>query len=68
METPPAQTGVLVIRAWRQGDPSSVVMRVTRTVDVSTGDDETGTTTSVEEVLALVRSWLDQIRSPVTNA
>jgi hypothetical protein len=68
METPHAQTGVLVIRAWRQGDPASVVMRVTRTVDVSTGDDETETTTSVEEVLALVRSWLDQIRSPVTNA
>jgi hypothetical protein len=64
MKAPHGQTGVLVIRAWREGDPPSLVMRVTRTSDVTAREDETKTTTSDDEVLAIVRNWLHEVRTP----
>jgi hypothetical protein len=56
---PPERTGVLVIRAWIEGERPSLRLRITWTLDVSDPVEQSATTTSVEEACAVVRRWLE---------
>jgi hypothetical protein len=53
-------SGVLVIRVWAQGD-RVVRARVTRTLDVAAGDEETSIVASVNDVFDALRRWLDDL-------
>ena len=61
------RTAVLVIRAWIEGEPPTLRMRITRTFDVTAAGESSGATASVEEALAIVRRWLEQLQAPVTG-
>jgi hypothetical protein len=54
------RTGVLVVRAWVEGDtPKAFRARLTRSLDVSgPGKVETTVAASIEEVCEQVRAWL----------
>jgi hypothetical protein len=53
------RTGVLIIRAWVEGDPPTLRLRITRTDDLTAGDEESTVTASVEEAVDVVRRWLE---------
>ena len=57
---PSERTGVLVIRAWIEGEPRSLRLRITRTLDISSRDEESTTAASVEEACDVVRRWLEE--------
>jgi hypothetical protein len=50
---------VLVIRAWIEGDPPGLRLRITLASDISTGEEETATAASIEQAVELVRCWLE---------
>lgn len=53
------RTGVLVVRVWVEGDPTTGLRaRITRNVDVGKRDDEVTVASTVEDIEATVRSWL----------
>lgn len=56
---PSERTGVLVIRAWIEGEPASLRLRITRTLDISSRDEEATAAASIDEACAVVRRWLD---------
>jgi hypothetical protein len=69
MAAPPGErTAVLVIRAWIEGEPPTLRMRITRTSDVTARNDTTEATGSVDEACVIVRRWLEQLQGPVTGA
>jgi hypothetical protein len=53
------RTGVLIIRAWVEGDPPTLRLRITRTDDLTASDEESTVTASVEEAVDVVRRWLE---------
>ena len=56
----PRRVGVLVIRVWFEGSPEAQLRaRITRTLDVTNETEEVTATSSVEEVQATVRQWLN---------
>jgi hypothetical protein len=58
----PAQqrTGLLVIRVWIEGDPGTGLRcRITRSLDLSSPEQVVTATTSIDEVLATARAWLE---------
>ena len=55
------RTGVLVVRAWIEGDPPRLKARITHTIDVTRGEPQTATTASADEICAEVRRWLDAL-------
>ena len=68
MASPPGErTAVLVIRAWIEGEPPTLRMRITRTLDVDARDEATEATASIDEACAIVRRWLEQLQGPVTG-
>lgn len=52
------RTAVLVVRAWTGPDSATLRARVTRTLDVAADQGVTSVLTSVEEVIAEVKDWL----------
>lgn len=56
---PADRTGVLVIRAWIEGEPPGVRMRITRVSDISTGAEESTSVASIDEACTIVRRWLE---------
>jgi hypothetical protein len=57
----PDRVGVLVVRVWIEGDSeTSLRARITRTLDILSGEEEVATTSSVDEVLTRVRLWLEE--------
>lgn len=65
--SPGERAAVLVIRAWIEGDPPTLRMRITRTFDVTAADESSEATASVDDALAIVRRWLEQLQAPVTG-
>lgn len=72
---PRKTTAVLVVSAWWQGAPPRLVARITSTVDTTTEDRVTATAAGVDEIVAVVRRWLQEIDvsnpsgdAPVTEA
>jgi hypothetical protein len=56
---PSERIGVLVIRAWVEGDPGGVRMRITCTSDISTREEDATSAASIDEACAIVRRWLE---------
>jgi hypothetical protein len=50
--------GVLIVRAWVEPHNGSLRARITSTVDVGSPDEEVTTATDIDEIAAIVRSWL----------
>ena len=59
MATPAERTGVLVVRIWTTEDePPQIRARITRTIDVTAGEQVVSVVGSTEDVEETVRSWL----------
>jgi hypothetical protein len=54
-------TAVLVVSAWREGEPSVVAARITYTLDVTQPHRLTVTAAGVDAIAAVVRRWLDEV-------
>ena len=54
---------MLVIRAWIEGEPSTLRMRITRTLDVTVREDKSDAAANVEEACAIVRRWLEELQA-----
>ncbi len=54
------RTGVLVVRAWIEGKPPSLRIRIVRTLDISGGQEESTAAASIDEACAVVRGWLEE--------
>jgi hypothetical protein len=54
------RTGALAIRAWTEGEPKSLRVRITRTLDVSRRESESTAAASIDDVCAVVRRWLEE--------
>jgi hypothetical protein len=64
----PEPVAILVVRAWRHG--VHVVARVTATTDVERSEPVTLAVAGVEEIVAVVERWLDDLQrrdEPVTD-
>jgi hypothetical protein len=64
------RTGVLVVRAWVEGDPPQLKARITHTLDVTRPQSESATASSADQICAEVRRWLDALErrgDPVTG-
>ena len=62
MTTAPAErTGVLVIRAWVEGDPPGLRLRITFTDDIATRREDSVVGASVDEAVEIARCWLETL-------
>jgi hypothetical protein len=59
METEPQRTGVLVVRVWIEAGDGGLRARLTGTHDVAQGEETTETAATVDDVVAIVRSWVE---------
>lgn len=56
------RTGLLIIRAWDEpGSSSPLRVQIRLTTDVSLGVECRETTTDADEVLEMVRTWLQEM-------
>jgi hypothetical protein len=56
------RTGVLVLRAWIEGDPSTGLRaRITQAADNAAPEYLVATAATVEDVCAGVRAWLEEL-------
>lgn len=54
------RTGALIIRIWVDRDARAQLRaRITRTLDVASGEEVSTAATTVEQIEAVVRDWLD---------
>jgi hypothetical protein len=54
------RSGVLVVRAWIEGDPGQLKARITHTVDLAQSEPVTSTAASADQIFIAVRRWLDE--------
>jgi hypothetical protein len=57
------RSGVLVVRAWIEGEPAQLKARITQTIDLARREPESATVSSGEEIEAEVRRWLAALES-----
>lgn len=55
----PPPVGLLVVRVWLEGQPPALRARITTTVDVEAGGQQSTYAGEAEEVVQVVRDWLD---------
>jgi hypothetical protein len=61
------RTGVLVVRAWIEGDPAQLKARITHTTDVAAREPVSTTASTAEQIYAAVRRWLDEFEARPTS-
>jgi hypothetical protein len=55
------RTGVLIVRVWTEGDQGKDLRaRITRSLDIAAASEVVSAASSIDEVLAGVRSWLEE--------
>ena len=54
----PERSGVLVVRAWIEGDPPQLKARLTHTTDVNRHEEESATVSSVGGIHDEIDRWL----------
>ena len=54
----PQRVAVLVLRAWTEGHPPALRVRITRTQDVAARSDVTSVASTASQVHAEVEAWL----------
>jgi hypothetical protein len=52
------RTGVLIVRAWLEGRPPAIRVRITSVLDVNESGDETRYAATVEGATRIVCEWL----------
>lgn len=57
------RTGVLVVRAWIEGDPAQLKARITQTVDVASREPVSTTASTPDQIFAAVRRWLEEFET-----
>lgn len=57
------RTGVLVVRAWIEGDPGQLKARITQTIDVASREPVSTTASTAEQIFASVRRWLHEFET-----
>jgi hypothetical protein len=55
----PERTALLIVRAWIEIGDGGLRARITRVLDLAAPDEVVATVAGAEEVLGVVRSWLD---------
>lgn len=58
------RTGVMVVRIWIEGDGCGLRARLTATDDISSGEETTTTAATLEDVLDVVRRWVEAFAAP----
>jgi hypothetical protein len=61
------RTGVLVLRAWIEGDPPQLKARITQTIDVATREPVSTTASTPEQIFTAVRRWLEEFQARPTS-
>jgi hypothetical protein len=61
------RTGVLVVRAWIEGDPPQLKARITQTTDVASREPVSSTASTAEHIFAAVRRWLEEFEARSTS-
>lgn len=61
------RTGVLVVRAWIEGDPPQLKARITQTIDVASREPAATTASTAEQIFAAVRRWLEEFEASPTS-
>jgi hypothetical protein len=61
------RTGVLVLRAWIEGDPPQLKARITQTVDVAAREPVSTTASTPEQIFTVVRGWLEEFQARPTS-
>jgi hypothetical protein len=56
-------SGVLVVRAWYDGDPPRLKARITHTVEIQRPGPETATVSSVTEIHLELDRWLEGLQA-----
>jgi hypothetical protein len=67
MEGVHERTGVLVVRAWIEGDPAQLKARITQTIDVAARESATTTASTAEQIYGAVRRWLEEFEAGPTS-
>lgn len=61
MATPVRErVGVLVIRAWKEGEPPTIRLRITSRLDLEGDGEQTVAASAVDDACAVVRGWLEE--------
>ena len=58
----PERSGVLVVRAWVEGDPRQLKARLTHTTDVHRHEEESTTVSSVRGIHDEIDRWLTALQ------
>jgi hypothetical protein len=64
------RSGVLVVRAWVEGDPPQLKARLTHTIDLAQREPESATVSSAEQIHEEIERWLEALlagSAPVTG-
>jgi hypothetical protein len=60
--TAPERVAVLIVRAWHEGDgPAGLRARITWVTDVEGAPERTAVAAGLDDILASVRRWLEDI-------
>jgi hypothetical protein len=57
------RSGVLVVRAWIEGDPPQLKARITHTIDLVQRELRSATVSSADQIHEEVGRWLDALRA-----
>jgi hypothetical protein len=62
----PEPVGVLILRAWIEGDPSGGLrVRISKLLDAHAGEEPVQTAVAtIDEACEVVRTWLEEFVSP----
>lgn len=55
------RSGVLVVRAWIEGETPQLKARISHTIDLVRREPESTTASSAEQICAEVRRWLEAL-------
>lgn len=63
----PERSGVLVVRAWIEGDPPQLKARLTHTTDIHRHEEESATVSSVRGIHDEIDRWLVALKQAPTR-
>jgi hypothetical protein len=60
MSSSAEKTAVMVVRAWLEGDQTDQLRaRITQSLDIAATDELVSSASTIDQVCAMVRSWLE---------
>jgi hypothetical protein len=63
MTTAGERSGVLVVRAWIEGDPPQLKARLTHTIDLTQFEPSSATVSSAKEIHYEIDRWLEALQT-----